>query len=67
MVQTKEVHVTLVRRYRQVEKQCQQCRAVFVGSPLKVYCTVLCAKRANWHRHSAEYIARRKSKQESAR
>jgi hypothetical protein len=62
MEQSKEVPVAFTRRYRQVEKACSVCGTSFVGSPLRVYCSDRCAKRAGWERNREKYNATRKAK-----
>jgi hypothetical protein len=63
----KEVPVAFTRRYQQVEKACPVCSTSFVGSPLRVYCSDRCAKRAGWQRNGDKYNATRKAKREQHR
>jgi hypothetical protein len=62
MEPTKEVRVSFTRRYRQVEKECPVCGARFTGSPLRIYCSSQCSKRAGWERHGEQYNANRRAK-----
>jgi len=60
----KEVTVSFIRKYRQVEHTCPVCDSVFQGSPLAVYCSDLCRRKAAWERNGGRVNERRKKERQ---
>jgi rRNA maturation protein Nop10 len=50
------------RTYTLTEKVCPVCGKTFTGTPKARYDTVACRQKANYHRHSTDYLETRRAK-----
>jgi hypothetical protein len=59
----KEVHVSpVVRRFQLTEKVCPACGKTFMGTKTARYDTVACRQKANYDRHSTDYLEAKREK-----
>ena len=50
------------RTYTLTEKVCPVCGQIFTGTPKARYDTTACRQKANYHRHSTDYLETRRAK-----
>jgi predicted nucleic acid-binding Zn ribbon protein len=63
----KTMQITVTRTIPLEPKQCPICGKAFDAPKIRTYCSVACQMKANYARHSAQYLATKREKYQAAK